>query len=100
MGNVTKQDLVQRAAFQTAASQAKVRQVMDAFLRVVGEELQNGETIEFRCGGLLARAIQHELDHLNGILFIDRMTRTEKEDLKPELEELQAQTKEALKNKK
>jgi peptide deformylase len=56
-----------------------------------------GETIEFRCGGLLARAIQHELDHLNGILFIDRMSRAEKEELKPQLEELQAKTKAALK---
>jgi peptide deformylase len=56
-----------------------------------------GETIEFRCGGLLARAIQHELDHLNGILFIDRMSRAEKEELKPKLEELQAKTKAALK---
>jgi len=56
-----------------------------------------GETIEFSCGGLLARAIQHELDHLNGVLFIDRMSRAEKEELKPQLEELQAKTKAALK---
>jgi len=48
LGNVTKQDLVQRAAFQTAASQSRVREVMDAFLRVVAEELQSGETIELR----------------------------------------------------
>jgi len=56
-----------------------------------------GETIQFRCGGLLARAVQHELDHLNGILFIDRMSRAEREELKPKLEELQAKTKAALK---
>jgi peptide deformylase len=56
-----------------------------------------GETVKFSCGGLLARAIQHELDHLNGILFIDRMSRAEKEELKPLLEELQAKTKAALK---
>ena len=59
-----------------------------------------GETINFSCGGLLARAIQHELDHLNGILFIDRMTRAEKDDLKTELEELRAKTKAALKTGK
>lgn len=58
------------------------------------------EKIEFSCGGLLARAIQHELDHLNGILFIDRMVRAEKDELKPQLEELQAQTKAELKSKK
>ena len=34
---------------------------------------EKGKPVEFRCGGLLARAIQHEVDHLNGILFIDRM---------------------------
>jgi peptide deformylase len=59
-----------------------------------------GALVEFRCGGLLARAIQHELDHLNGILFIDRMTRADKDELKPQLEELQAATKESLKARK
>ncbi|MEO7297671.1 MAG: peptide deformylase [Verrucomicrobiota bacterium] len=56
-----------------------------------------GESFEFRCGGLLARAVQHEVDHLNGILFIDRMSKADKDDLKPELDELQAKTKAALK---
>ena len=61
---------------------------------------QKGERIQFRCGGLLARAIQHETDHLNGILFIDRMDRKTKEELKPDLEELQTATKAALKKAK
>lgn len=56
-----------------------------------------GAPLEFRCGGLLARVIQHELDHLRGILFIDRMSATEKQELKPKLESLQAETKAALK---
>ncbi len=60
---------------------------------------EKGEQIAFRCGGLLARAIQHELDHLNGILFIDRMTRADKDELRAELDELQAATKAALKPK-
>jgi peptide deformylase len=57
---------------------------------------QKGKPVEFRCGGLLARAIQHETDHLNGILFIDRMSRKIKEELRPELDELQAKTKAEL----
>src|SRR6266566_8632550 len=57
---------------------------------------QDGKQIEFRCGGLLARAVQHETDHLHGILFIDRMTKETKEELRPMLEELQAATKAAL----
>ena len=58
-----------------------------------------GKRIAFRCGGLLARAVQHETDHLHGILFIDRMSKEIKTELKPQLEELQAATKEALKKK-
>jgi len=55
-----------------------------------------GQPIEFRCGGLLSRAVQHEVDHLNGILFIDRMDKSTKEELRPQLDALQAATKAAL----
>jgi peptide deformylase len=55
-----------------------------------------GKPIEFRCGGLLARAAQHETDHLNGILFIDRMDRKSKNEIREELEALQDETKAAL----
>ncbi len=58
---------------------------------------EKGQQIEFRSGGLLARAVLHEVDHLNGILFIDRMDKETKEKLQPELDELQADTKAALK---
>ncbi|MGA2787403.1 MAG: peptide deformylase [Verrucomicrobiota bacterium] len=57
---------------------------------------EKGKPVEFRCGGLLARVIQHEVDHLNGILFIDRMSRKTKEELRPELDNLQAKTKAEL----
>jgi peptide deformylase len=58
---------------------------------------KTGKPLKFRCGGLLARAIQHETDHLHGILFIDRMEKKTKEELRPELEVLQAETKALLK---
>ena len=57
---------------------------------------EKGKPVEFRCGGLLARAVQHETDHLNGILFIDRMDRKTKAELRDELDELQATTKATL----
>src|SRR5256884_5883117 len=50
---------------------------------------EKDERIEFRCGGLLARAVQHQRDHLQGILFIDRMRADPKKELKPQLELLQ-----------
>ena len=58
---------------------------------------EHGLPVEFRCGGLLARAVQHEVDHLHGILFIDRMDRATKEQLRSELDALQAETKALLK---
>ena len=33
-----------------------------------------GRPRKMKADGLLARCIQHELDHLNGILFVDRVT--------------------------
>jgi peptide deformylase len=58
---------------------------------------QDGQPIAFRCGGLLARAVQHETDHLHGILFIDRMDRKTKDEFREQLEILQAETKAGLK---
>jgi peptide deformylase len=59
-----------------------------------------GEALHFTAGGLLSRAIQHEVDHLNGILFIDRMTSSAKQGLKPDLDKLMAETKAALREDK
>jgi peptide deformylase len=52
-----------------------------------------GDKIEVEASGLLARAIQHEVDHLNGILFIDRMNSAAKAALSSRLKRLQKQTK-------
>ena len=49
----------------------------------------DGKTIEFDASGLLARALQHEVDHLHGILFIDRMNSAAKASLAGRLKRLQ-----------
>jgi peptide deformylase len=46
--------------------------------------------------GLLARAIQHELDHLDGILLVDRMSHVKKVALSGKLKRLAKKTKAAL----
>jgi peptide deformylase len=46
---------------------------------------EKGETIEFACEGLFARAVQHEVDHLNGVLFIDRLGALRRQRLRKEL---------------
>ena len=45
-----------------------------------------GKSIEADCRGLLARAIQHETDHLDGILFIDRLVETTQKEVQDDLE--------------
>jgi peptide deformylase len=57
---------------------------------------ERGESFEFRAGGLLSRAIQHEVDHLNGLLFIDRMSTTVRNEVREEVDQLQAETKKSL----
>lgn len=50
-----------------------------------------GETETWETDGLLARAFQHEIDHLNGVLFIDRMSAAAKVGLKRKLSRLMAE---------
>ena len=52
-----------------------------------------GRKMSLAAGGLLARAIQHEVDHLQGVLFIDRMEPEVRKPLKPALDELLGRTK-------
>jgi peptide deformylase len=63
-----------------------------AELIIAKAETLDGERIEIEASGLLARAIQHEVDHLNGILFIDRMSSASKASLASRLKRLQKET--------
>jgi peptide deformylase len=58
-------------------------------------ETLEGVPIEIEATGLLARALQHEVDHLNGILFIDRMSSATKATLASRLKRLQKENKRA-----
>jgi peptide deformylase len=60
----------------------------------------DGEVLEIETDGLLARAIQHEVDHLFGKLFIDRMTRAKKMSLKRTLREMQREWEELQKSRR
>ncbi len=59
--------------------------------KVVAEATDlDGSVYEIEAEGLLARAIQHELDHLDGVLFIDRISKARKLQIKHELEILKS----------
>jgi peptide deformylase len=55
-------------------------------------QLLDGSQVEFEATGLLSRALQHEIDHLNGVLFIDRMDSATKASLSGKLKRLQRET--------
>jgi peptide deformylase len=40
---------------------------------------RDGQQQEMDCGGLLATCVQHEIDHLNGILFIDHISKLKRD---------------------
>ena len=47
---------------------------------------KNGEIQEFTAEGLLAICIQHEIDHLNGVLFIDYLSEIRRQRIKKKLQ--------------
>jgi peptide deformylase len=66
---------------------------------IVRAKALEGGTIEIEATGFLARAIQHEGDHLNGILFIDRMNSAAKAALSSRLKRLQKETRRGTKHR-
>ncbi|MBT5120915.1 MAG: peptide deformylase [Planctomycetes bacterium] len=59
------------------------------FVRVTAQNLQ-GEKIDLEFRDWEARVFQHEFDHLDGLVFVERMTAVDKTVAKPILEELRA----------
>ncbi|MGN0867501.1 MAG: peptide deformylase [Oligosphaeraceae bacterium] len=51
----------------------------------------DGQEITAECGGLLARCLQHEIDHLDGKLFYDRLSPEEQKKADPQMKKLSKQ---------
>ena len=66
---------------------------------LVRAQTLEGEIFRIGASGLLARAIQHEHDHLQGILFIDRMNSAAKVALSSRLKRLQKETKRGIRHR-
>ena len=52
---------------------------------------EKGEKIHLKAQGLPARILQHEIDHLDGVLFIDRMSFWQRLKIKRQLPKLKPQ---------
>ncbi|MDD5435049.1 MAG: peptide deformylase [Nitrospira sp.] len=72
--------------------------VRAAVVRVRGFD-REGKSIELSGDGLLARLFQHEIDHLNGILFIDRLSSLKKSLFLRRIRKLQKQSNSELSSK-
>jgi peptide deformylase len=69
---------------------AKVRRAAKVKVRALNEK---GLPIEINAEGLFAKALQHEMDHLDGVVFISRLPLLSRLKLKPALMKLKAQWK-------
>jgi peptide deformylase len=49
---------------------------------------RDGKEVEFEADGLIARVLQHEMDHLDGIVFIDRIEKYRRDELRSELKRI------------
>ncbi len=54
-----------------------------------------GNEIELEAQGILAIALQHEVDHLNGVLILDRMSRLKREIYRNKLKKKKQKEKES-----
>ncbi len=59
---------------------------------------EKGKKVRYEADGLFARALQHEFDHLDGILFIDKIPKLKRMFLKKKLNDLQRTTDENGRN--
>jgi len=53
---------------------------------------RNGERVERDFDGLLAVCVQHEMDHLDGKLFVDYLSRLKRDRIRKKMEKLRQQT--------
>ncbi|MBI5311371.1 MAG: peptide deformylase [Actinobacteria bacterium] len=60
-------------------------------VRVVGKDV-TGETIKIEASGLEARVIQHEMDHLDGVLIIDRASKDQRREALRALREAESRS--------
>lgn len=65
----------------------RVDVVRPEFLVVEGLTLE-GTPIRIETGGIVARILQHEIDHLNGTLFIDRLGMVQRQMIESQLQDI------------
>ena len=78
-------DVLEEGCLSTPGVNADVER---ALRTVVEYNNLNGEIVQEELEGLHSRVFQHELDHLNGVLFIDKISVLQRKMLEPELKKI------------
>lgn len=69
---------------------------IERFLKVSVRALdENGDSFELEAEGLLSIALQHEMDHLDGVLFVDRLSSLKRGSIRKKMLDVQAARKRA-----
>ena len=71
-----EKDMKEEGCLSIAEFYEEVERPSEVTVRYMDEK---GKTHEIEADGLLARALQHEIDHLNGVLFIDHISKLKRD---------------------
>jgi len=74
---------------------AKVKRAQSVVVKGIDRE---GREMEIEASGLGARAFAHEIDHLDGVLFVDRIGRVKRSLIRKRLNEIKKQSKEIIRS--
>ncbi len=79
MKTFAEEDVMEEGCLSVLSTFGMVRRPVKI---IVDAQDAHGKLVRHRVGGFLARVFQHEIDHLNGVLFIDKATDVREASLK------------------
>jgi peptide deformylase len=82
-----EEEIAEEGCLSLPAVLVEVERPVHVRVRALNE---NGEEVVIEASGLEARVIQHEMDHLDGVLILDRTTRDQRKEAMRALREAQA----------
>jgi peptide deformylase len=89
------EDLNEEGCLSIPGIYAKVRRPESVVVQGLD---QSGRSVNIEAKGLMARAFAHEIDHLDGILFTDRISMVKRSLLRRRLGEIKKQAREMLRS--
>lgn len=92
--SMSGQEIDEEGCLSFPGLMGKVERASACTVRAFGLD---GKPFEVTGEGLLARALQHEVDHLDGVLFVTRLSPAERQAMKKDLKELETKWKERQK---